>query len=264
MSELGDALRFANDTADEARRIALKHFRQALDVESKADDSPVTLADRAVEALIRDRIMAAFPDHGIFGEEEAPLRPDSDHLWVVDPIDGTKSYVTGNPLFGGLMALLKDGAPCLGQIDMPALGERWSGIEGQATTFNGCPCRTSDCRDPAEAFAYTTDPMLFTGADAQVLEMLRRSVRMLRFGGDCYAYALLASGHCDLVLETGLQPYDYLPLVQVIRGAGGVITDWQGQALGVGSAGEVLAAATPELHRAMLDRIERLRAGQAA
>jgi len=106
--------------------------------------------------------------------------------------------------------------------------------------------------------------MLFTGADAQVLEMLRRSVRMLRFGGDCYAYALLASGHCDLVLETGLQPYDYLPLVQVIRGAGGVITDWQGQALGVGSAGEVLAAATPELHRAMLDRIERLRAGQAA
>ncbi|AZB69881.1 inositol monophosphatase family protein, partial [Cereibacter sphaeroides] len=102
MSELGDALRFANDTADEAGRVALKHFRQALDVESKADDSPVTLADRAVEALMRDRIMARFPGHGIFGEEQAPLRPDSDHLWVVDPIDGTKSYVTGNPLFGGL------------------------------------------------------------------------------------------------------------------------------------------------------------------
>lgn len=264
MTELGDALRFANETADGAGRIALEQFRRALDVEHKADDSPVTVVDRKVEAFMRARIAAAFPDHGIYGEEEAPVHLERAHVWVVDPIDGTKSYVTGHPLFGGLMALLKDGAPCLGQIDMPVMGERWCGVAGEKSTFNGRPCTTSGCTDIARAYAYTTDPMLFSGRDGKIFETLKRSVRLLRFGGDCYSYGLLASGHCDLVVETGLEPYDYLPLVQVIRGAGGVITDWEGKPLGVGSCGEVIAAATPELHAAMLDRILDARAGEAA
>lgn len=264
MMELGDALRFANETADGAGRLALTHFRSRLDVEHKGDDSPVTIADRAVEAFVRERIAIRFPDHGILGEEEAPVRLDRARVWVVDPIDGTKSFVTGHPLFGGLMALLDNGVPCLGQIDMPALGERWSGVRGAPTTFNGIACTTSGCTDPARAHAYTTDPMLFSGPDHRVLDLLRRSVRLLRFGGDCYSYALLASGHCDLVIETGLEPYDYLPLVQVIRGAGGVITDWDGKDLSVASKGEVLAAATPQLHAAMLGRLMDARAGQAA
>lgn len=264
MLDLGEALAFANHAADGARRIALAHFRRALEVESKADDSPVTVADRGIEAFLRARIAENFPDHGIYGEEEAPLNLDSQHVWVVDPIDGTKSFVTGNPLFGGLMGLLRDGEPCLGQIDMPATGERWCGIAGQPSTLNGDICRASSCANLTEAFAYTTDPMLFVGPDRPVFDMLRGSTRLTRYGGDCYNYALLASGHCDLVLETGLEPYDYLPVVQVIRGAGGVITDWKGDSLGVGSGGDVLASATPQLHSAMLALLADLRSSQAA
>lgn len=246
---------FAADTADAARAIALRHFRSGVAVEDKADSSPVTVADRSIEAFLRSRITERFPTHGIYGEEEAPLNLDSDHVWIVDPIDGTKSFVTGHPLFGNLMALLTDGEPCLGQIDMPAMNERWQGIKGAPSTFNGAPCRTSDCRDLSAAFAYTTDPLLFTGPTAAAFQTLRESVRLIRFGGDCYNYGLLASGHCDLVLEIGLQPYDYLPVVQIVQGAGGVITDWRGQPLGIGSGGDVLASATPELHAAMLERL---------
>lgn len=264
MVNLDDALRFANLTADGARDIAARYFRRPLGVEHKGDDSPVTIADREIEAFIRTRIIAEWPDHGIFGEEEAPLHADRQHVWIVDPIDGTKSFVTGHPLFGQLLALLDGGKPCLGQIDMPATGERWSAIAGKPTKLNGQPCRTSECRNLSQAFAYTTDPLLFSGPKAAAFEALRKSVRLIRFGGDCYNYALLASGHCDLVLETGLQPYDYLPVVQVIRGAGGVITDWHGDELGVDSSGDVLAAATPELHRAMLERLADCRKQQAA
>ena len=246
---------FAADAADAARAIALKYFRSGLTVEDKEDSSPVTVADRGIEAFLRQRITETFPRHGIFGEEEAPINLDSDHIWIVDPIDGTKSFVTGHPLFGGLMALLKNGEPCLGQIDMPAIDERWQGAKGTPTTFNGAPCRTSACRDLKSAFAYTTDPLLFTGPSAAAFDALRRSVRLIRFGGDCYNYGLLASGHCDLVLEIGLQPYDYLPVVQIVKGAGGVITDWSGQPLGIDSAGDVLASATPQLHAAMLERL---------
>lgn len=255
MVDLDNALSFANRAADGAGRIAMQHFRQPLTVEHKGDDSPVTVADRGIEAYVRAQIAAAYPDHGIYGEEEGAENIDRRHVWVVDPIDGTKSFVTGHPLFGGLLALLDAGEPCLGQIDMPATGERWCGIAGRPSTLNGRTCHTSDCRELAAATAYTTDPLLFDEGHAFAFGALRGAVKMIRFGGDCYNYALLASGHCDLVLETGLQPYDYLPVVQVIRGAGGVITDWQGRPLTVHSSGEVLAAATPELHGAMLERL---------
>lgn len=264
MFDLTQALAFANRSADEAGRLARRHFRQRIDVEHKADDSPVTIADRDIEAMLRARILEVFPDHGIYGEEHGVENLDSAHVWVVDPIDGTKSFVTGHPLFGGLMALLENGTPCLGQIDMPVTGERWCGIAGTRTTLNGKPVRTSGCTDLSQAFAYTTDPMLFTGKDAAVFEMLHERTRLLRFGGDCYNYALLASGHCDLVLECGLEPYDYLPVVQVIRGAGGVVSDWHGHELTFQSKGEVLASATPELHAQMLAQLAHLRPPEVA
>ncbi|MTD98809.1 histidinol phosphate phosphatase [Paracoccus sp. YIM 132242] len=264
MVDLQQATRFASQTADAARKIAMRHFRQPLGVEHKNDNSPVTVADREIEAFIRTRIAAEWPGHGIFGEEEAPVNTDSRHVWIVDPIDGTKSFVTGHPLFGQLLALMDGATPCLGQIDMPATGERWVGVQGSPTLLNGALCRTSNCRDLSQAFAYTTDPLLFTGPRAAAFQALRQAVRLIRFGGDCYSYGLLASGHCDLVLETGLQPYDYLPVVQIVRGAGGVITDWHGADLGVGSAGDVLASATPDLHGAMLRKLADLRERQAA
>ncbi|WP_300585302.1 inositol monophosphatase family protein [Marivita sp.] len=264
MIDLVAALRFSNEVADDAGRVALRHFRKPLAVELKADETPVTLVDREIEALLRTRIAHSYPEHGIFGEEEAPTNIENSFVWVIDPIDGTKSFVTGHPLFGGLMALLRDGEPCLGQIDMPATGERWSGVSGGPSTLNGTPCATSDCCDLASAYVYTTDPMLFAGSKQTVFQMLKEKARLLRFGGDCYNYALLASGFCDLVVETGLEPYDFLPVVQVVRGAGGVITDWNGDPLGLGSSGDVLAAATPELHAQLLEHLRTLQATEAA
>lgn len=264
MMDLTEALRFSNAVADDAGHVALRHFRKPLAVDLKADETPVTLVDREIEALLRRRIEHSYPEHGIFGEEEAPTNIESSFVWVVDPIDGTKSFVTGHPLFGSLMALLRDGEPCLGQIDVPATGERWSGVSGVQSTLNGTPCTTSDCCDLESAYVYTTDPMLFSGPKQAIFHMLKEKARLLRFGGDCYNYALLASGFCDLVVETGLEPYDFLPVVQVVRGAGGVITDWNGNPLGLGSSGDVLAAATPELHAQLLKQLRTLQATEAA
>lgn len=263
MANLADALRFSGETANEASLVSLRHFREPLTVELKPDESPVTHVDREVEALVRRRINQAYPDHGIYGEEELPEKLDSPYVWVIDPIDGTKSFITGHPLFGGLMALLHEGEPCLGQIDMPATGERWSGVRGEPSMLNGNPCKTSECRDLADASVYTTDPFLFSDGKQSVFNLLRKKARLIRFGGDCYNYAMLSSGLCDLVVETGLEPYDYLPVVQIVRGAGGVITDWQGKALGIDSTGDVLAAATPELHAQMLEYFQNLQASEA-
>jgi inositol-phosphate phosphatase/L-galactose 1-phosphate phosphatase/histidinol-phosphatase len=230
-----------------SRAIALRHFRTPLDVERKADLSPVTVADREIEAMFRAAMARGWPEAGFLGEEEGAEGADRARVWVVDPIDGTKAFVTGNPLFGTLVGLLEHGRPRLGVIDMPALNERWAAGDGGAT-FNGAPCRASACADIAEATLYCTSPDAFAGADAAAFARLRAAARLTRYGGDCYCYGLLASGHADLVAEVGLQPFDYLPLVRVIEAAGGVITDWTGAPLGLGSDGRVLAAATPELH----------------
>ncbi len=245
----------ATTLAAVARRIAMRHFRTPIAVETKTDLSPVTLADRSIEAELKAIIEARAPDHGIFGEEHGAARDGARLVWVIDPIDGTKSFVSGLPLFGTLVALLDEGAPVLGMIDMPALSETWLGRTGGLTTLNGRPCRTRECRELRDAVLYTTSPEPFRGKDAAAFAALGNAVRMTRFGGDCYSYGLLAAGHVDLVCEVGLQPYDYLPLVAVIEGAGGVITDWSGAPLTMRSDGRVMAAATPDLHAKALDLV---------
>ncbi len=245
----------ASTLAAAARRIAMRHFRTPIAVETKTDLSPVTLADRSIEAELKALIEARAPDHGIFGEEHGAARDGARLLWVIDPIDGTKSFVSGLPLFGTLVALLDGGTPVLGMIDMPALSETWLGRRDKPTTLNGRPCRTRDCRHLRDAVLYTTSPEPFRGREADAFSALGAGVRMTRFGGDCYSYGLLAAGHVDLVCEVGLQPYDYLPLVPVITGAGGVITDWNGEALTMQSDGRVMAAATPDLHAKALDAV---------
>jgi histidinol phosphatase-like enzyme (inositol monophosphatase family) len=244
--------RFAEAMADRARGIALRYFRRPLDVETKADLSPVTLADRTIEAELRQMIAEAYPEHGVFGEEEEATGIDRRCIWVIDPIDGTKSFVTGMPLFGTLIALLEDGVPRLGLIEASAMKERWLGIAGAGTTLNGAPCRTSGCTKLGEARMFTTSPEMFSGDDAARYQALASRVKVKRYGGDCYAYGLLASGHIDVVIEASLKPYDYLPCVSVIEAAGGVITDWSGKALSLNSDGRVIVAATPELHAEML------------
>ncbi|WP_026596924.1 histidinol-phosphatase [Methylobacterium sp. 77] len=240
-----DFLAFAHRLADFAAPLARHYFRTELPVEAKADASPVTAADRAIESLLRAEIRSVYPDHGILGEEEGgdferPL------TWVIDPIDGTKSFITGMPLFGTLIALVSDGRPILGVIDMPALGERWCGT-CEAAWFGDRPARTSD-RSLAEARLFATSPDIFEGPDADAFASLSQAAGLRRFGGDCYAYGLLACGHCDLVVEAGLQVYDVMALVPVVEGAGGVMTDWDGQALTPAFDGRVVAAANASLH----------------
>jgi histidinol phosphatase-like enzyme (inositol monophosphatase family) len=174
---------------------------------------------------------------------------------VIDPIDGTKSFISGMPTFGTLIALLDGGTPVLGVVDHPALRERWVGRVGLPTRCNGVVCRTSACTLLADAGLYATTPDMFKGAARTRFEAVSGRARMRRFGGDCYAYALLASGFIDAVIEAGLQPYDFLALVPVIEGAGGVITDWQGRPLGLDSDGQVVAAATRALHRELTERL---------
>ena len=250
-----ELIQFAHDLADAARPVVMALFRTRLDVEAKADESPVTIADRNAEAAMRVLIEKTFPDHGIIGEEHGKQNEDAEYVWVLDPIDGTKSFVTGKPLFGILIALMKNGKPILGVIDMPALGERFIGVNGTAT-MNGDAVAVRGAKDLKDAWLYTTTPDMFdTDERRAAYGRLAADVRQALFGCDCYAYGLLASGHVDLVCEANMSLYDFAALVPVVEGAGGVITDWQGAALGPSSDGTVLAAATPALHKMALDRL---------
>ncbi|SES41099.1 histidinol-phosphatase [Rhizobium sp. NFR03] len=248
-------LAFAAELADVARPLALSYFRTPLEVISKLDESPVTIADRTIEKRLREVIEDRFPDHGIHGEEFG-VKDGNAFTWVLDPIDGTKSFITGFPLFGTLISLAYQEMPFCGLIDIPATGERWIG-KPAATLFADKAARTSTCGTLSEARFYTTSPDMFSGDEADHFDLLSRKARLRRFGGDCYIYGLIASGHCDIALETGLQPYDYMALVPVVTGAGGCITDWQGEALSIHSDGRVLASATRALHDEALSLLNR-------
>jgi len=209
--------------------------------------SPVTIADREAETALRGRIERRFPAHGILGEEHGSLRKDAERVWVLDPIDGTKSFISGVPLFGTLIALVERGVPVLGVIDQPISRERWVGARGRPSTLNGAPISTRACSTLAAATLFATTPDMFRGADADAFQRLKSAVKLARFGGDCYAYGLLAAGFIDLVVEASLKPYDFAALVPVIVGAGGSVTDWRGDPLGLASDGRVLACGDPRL-----------------
>lgn len=236
-----DHLALAHALADAAGTVARRYFRQKIAIDAKPDLTPVTIADREAEAAMRGLIAATFPAHGIIGEEEGRVRADAEFVWVLDPIDGTKNFISGIPLFGTLIGLAHRGRPILGVIDQPVLRERWVGAAGQDSTLNGARVRSRACAALADATLYSTSPDMFAGADAARFQCLRQAVRLARFGADCYAYAQLATGFIDLVVERDLKPYDYCALVPVIEGAGGTVTDWDGRALDLGSDGRVIA-----------------------
>jgi len=242
--------------ADASGPVIRSHFRTDLEIDRKLDASPVTIADRGAEAAMREILEREAPEHGIHGEEYGIVRGDAQHLWVLDPIDGTQAFMTGLPIFGTLIALAHNGRPWLGVIDQPVMGERWVGAYGQPTRLNGAPAATSGCTDLAEASLYATSPDMFTGSDGDAFARLKDRVRTSRFGGDCYQYGLVASGHVDLVVEAGLATYDYMALAPVVEGAGGVFTDWRGVPMTTESDGRVIAAATPALHRAALAALD--------
>lgn len=233
--------------ADAAGAAIRPLFRDDWEQERKADRTFVTEADRAAEAAMRSILERERADDGIVGEEYGTRNEQAGRQWVLDPIDGTTSFIAGRPIFGTLIALLQDGWPVLGVIDQPILQERWIGVVGKGTTFNGTPARTSPCRELGDAVLGTTTPHQFTGSDVDAFMGVAKSVaeRKIIYGGDCYNYALLASGHIDVVCEAGLKLYDYAALVPVVEGAGGTMSDWQGNPLDADSDGRVIALGDP-------------------
>ncbi|CAM2157784.1 inositol-phosphate phosphatase / L-galactose 1-phosphate phosphatase / histidinol-phosphatase [Paraburkholderia tropica] len=260
MNSLEDQLQLARSVLDETGHIGVGYFKQPINVTQKADASPVTIADIEIEALFRKRITQAYPSHGILGEEQASVNLSAELCWVIDPIDGTKSFISGMPLWGTLVALLKDSQPLFGIVDVPALGERYVSIHGGSTERNGESIRTSNCEELRDCNMFATSPDMFSAAEFQIFDSLSRRARFRRFGGDCYSYAMLAAGKIDAVIEAGLKPYDYLPVAPIVAGAGGVMTDWLGKPLTPESDGRVIAAATPALHRVLLEETVKLRA----
>lgn len=248
-------IELAHRMADTAGDILRRYWGQSHAVEHKADASPVTHADREVEAVIRTLIEAEFPNQGIFGEEHGRLRPDAAWQWVIDPIDGTHAFIAGQPTFTTLIALAKDGIPLLGLIDQPVSKERWLGISGQNTMCNGAMVQPRPCTALSQAMLATTAMKYFKPPQAALFEHLKEACKKTMFGGDAYLYANLASGKLDIVMEASLKPYDFCALRPVVEGAGGIITDWHGKPLTLDSDGTVLAAATPELHQQALRRL---------
>jgi inositol-phosphate phosphatase / L-galactose 1-phosphate phosphatase / histidinol-phosphatase len=231
----------------DAAGAAIRPWFRAAAFERKGDASPVTAADRAAEQAMRDILAVEMPGDGIIGEEFGVAAGTSGREWVLDPIDGTTGFVAGRALFGTLIALVVDGFPVLGVIDQPIQQERWVGVIGQPTLFNGQPVRTRACPALAEASIATTGPHYFSNHDGEHFMALAAQTdhKRMVMGGDCYNYAMLASGHLDIVCESNLKLYDWAALVPVVEGAGGVMADWNGEPLRTGSSGHVLALGDP-------------------
>ncbi|MDG2002825.1 MAG: histidinol-phosphatase [Novosphingobium sp.] len=229
--------------ADAAGAAIRPHFRSGVAAERKDDASPVTIADREAEEAMRRILKAEVPRDAVIGEEFGDEQGTTGRSWVLDPIDGTVSFICGRPIFGTLIALVVDGFPVLGVIDQPILGERWVGASTRPTTFNGEPVRTRSCRELSAAVLATTGPHYFDDHDGGHFMALAAQTdhRRMMMGGDCYNYGLVASGHVDVVCEAGLNLHDWAALVPVVEGAGGIMCDWNGDPLHSGSDGHVLA-----------------------
>jgi len=250
-----DLLDAALEISATAAAIPMQYFRSAIAVEDKPDQSPVTIADRETEAHIRRAIEKRFPAHGIFGEEFGTSGGGTDYTWIIDPIDGTRSFICGVPLFGMLLGVLAGDEPVAGVIRMPALGETFGGFRGGGATKDGAPIRCRQTNKIEEARIVINEANRMMLKDPLRLRHLMSLGQIRRFLNDCYPFALLSMGQIDVVVDSDLQPYDYLPVVPVVEAAGGVMTNWKGEKLGLKSDGNVLAAATPELHRAVMNRL---------
>lgn len=239
----------ANRMADKAGEIIQKYYRTPFKIEHKEDESPVTIADREVEKALRDMIAAERPDDGILGEEYGVHPGTTGFTWVIDPIDGTKSFMIGRPTFGTLIALCENDVPKIGIIDQPILKERWVGIDGAQTTFNGESVKTRACTHIHDASIGATTPMMFDDVTdyGRAYHMFEKGTSNMVWGCDCYMYGLIASGHMDVAFEQNLSAHDFAALVPVIKGAGGHISDWRGDDLTLNSAGKVIAVGDPTL-----------------
>ncbi|MDA0654467.1 MAG: histidinol phosphate phosphatase [Proteobacteria bacterium] len=258
MAALGESppieawIEVAGAAADAAGDVIRGAFRRAGAVETKGDGSPVTAADREAERAMRAVIAAAFPDHGIRGEELPERNVAAETVWVLDPIDGTRSFITGKPVFTTLIGVLHRATPVAGLIDQAITGERWIGARGRATTWNGSTARVRGCPGLARAAMYTTGTEWYGPEERAGFDRLRDRVGMTLFSADAYAFGLLASGQIDLVIECRLAPHDFVALLPVVEGAGGIFTDWQGRRPDPAGPANILAAGDPRVHEAAM------------
>ena len=250
---------FVDTLATVSGEAILPYFRTSLGVEDKgsaAGFDPVTAADRGAETAMRNLIKRNFPEHGIIGEEYGVERADAEYVWVLDPIDGTKSFIAGMPAWGSLIALTRNGSPVYGMMHQPFIGERFTG-DGGAAHYRGPAGKRAlmvrPCAGLSDAMLFTTSPRLMNDVDRSAFGRVEEAVRLSRYGGDCYAYCMLAAGHVDLVIETELKPYDVLPLIPIIEGAGGIVTTWDGgRAL---AGGRIIAAGDRRVHAAAMEAL---------
>lgn len=265
---MADLAAFLDDLADVSARAIRPYFRTSMAVENKKAESdapgehggrlfdPVTIADRAAEAAMRALIELHFPEHGINGEEFGIVRADAEHVWVLDPIDGTRAFISGLPVWGTLIGLVSGGRPSLGMMHQPFTAERFAG-DGKRAWYRGPDgeqaLKTRACAELSDAVLFTTTPAIFKDEEKLAYERVERTVKLVRYGCDCYAYCMVAAGHVDLVVESGLQAYDIVALIPVIEGAGGVVTNWTGGSAAGG--GQVVASGDPRLHEKVLARL---------
>jgi myo-inositol-1(or 4)-monophosphatase len=250
MSATTDYLEVALAAADAAAEAVRPYFRMGLVADDKADDSPVTLADRAAEQAMRAVLAARCPEHGIIGEEFGATGAGEGLRWVLDPIDGTRAFITGRTTFGTLIALVEDQTPIIGIIDQPITRERWVGVAGRPTVFTGPMGGKAGCRPCpvlGQAELSCTSPDIFTAATRPGFDRLRGAVRRTSWGGDCYTFGLVALGQIDVIVEDDLKPWDWAALVPVVTGAGGSVTDWAGAPLRLDGPGRVVAVGDPTL-----------------
>jgi len=232
---------------DASGAVLRRHFRAGLTGDIKGDGSPVTIADKQTERAIRDILDRERPQDGIVGEEEGTKNKDAEYVWVIDPIDGTKPFMTGRPTFVTLVALLRNGKPIFGIIDQPISGERWIGIAGRPTTFNGKPIKTRSCADLKSAVVYAGSVEFGEPGRSKFFKMAEKA-SVTTIGGDAYAYGLLSMGFIDVCTDWVMGLYDVMALVPIVEGAGGVITMWDGKLLGFDIDGTVVAAGDKRVH----------------
>ena len=256
-----DFSHFVNELATLSGQAILPFFRTALAADDKSKGGafdPVTEADRAGEAAMRHLIKRSFPTHGIIGEEFGAEDAQAEYVWVLDPIDGTKAFMAGLPLWGTLIGLLRRGAPVYGLMHQPFTGERFSG-DGAGAVYAGRQgerkLKTRRCASLSDALISTTSPRMFGPETLPAYERVEREARIARYGYDCYAYCMLAAGHIDLVIEAGLKPHDIVALIPIIEGAGGVVTTWTGESAAAG--GSIVAAGDRRLHEATVELLNR-------
>lgn len=248
-------LNFANRLADEASKTSMHYFRTSLDIDSKIDESPVTIADKNTELKIRSMIKQEYPEHGILGEEFDSINANAEYIWVIDPIDGTRSYIAGHKDFGNLISLTHNKKPIIGIINCPAHKERWVGVKNQNSTLNKKPVKTSKIKNIENAYLFTSGLYFDEPHLRRAVDKIQKKVNYFRYGGDCYMYGMVASGLIDIVIEDTLKTHDYMALVNVIEGAGGKITDKFGEEITTDSQGSVIASANENLHSEIISLI---------